>query len=110
MFGRTGYQGNREGLALYATAKGKGFLISTDQIQGNSRYILYRREGSGADPHDHSEVVAVLEGGADSTDGIEAVSRPLGRAFPRGLLAAMNSSGKNFLLFNWADVEAALRR
>lgn len=109
-FGRTGYQGNREGLALYATGKGRGYLISTDQIPGNSRYLLYRREGSAADPHDHSEVVAVLEGGADATDGIEAVSRPLGRAFPRGLLAAMNSAGKNFFLFNWADVDAALGR
>ncbi|MCS7044610.1 MAG: phytase [Bryobacteraceae bacterium] len=109
-FGRQGYQGNREGLAIYATAKGKGFLISTDQIRGNSRYLLYRREGTAADAHDHSEVVAVLEGGADATDGIDATARPLGRAFPRGLLAAMNSSGKNFLLFNWSDIDAALRR
>lgn len=109
-FGRNGYQGNREGLAIYATAKGRGYLISTDQIQGNSRYILYRREGSASDPHDHSEVVAVIEGGADSTDGIDAVSRPLGRNFPRGLLAAMNSAGKNFFLFSWADADAALGR
>ncbi len=109
-FGREGYQGNREGLAIYATGKGKGFLISTDQVKGNSRYLLYRREGTAADPNDHSEVVAVIEGGADSTDGIEAVSRPLGRSFPRGLLAVMNSAGKNFFLYNWADIEAAIGR
>lgn len=110
LFGRAGYQGNREGMAVYATGKGKGYLISTDQVKGNSRYLLYRREGTAADPHDHSEVVAVIEGGADSTDGIEAVSRPLGRAFPRGMLAAMNSAGKNFFFYNWADMEAAMGR
>jgi 3-phytase len=110
LFGRAGYQGDREGLAIYATAKGKGYLISTDQVKGNSRYLLYRREGTAADPHDHSEVVAVIEGGADSTDGIDATSRPLGRAWPKGMLAAMNSAGKNFFLYNWADIEAAMGR
>jgi len=110
LFGRAGYQGNREGLAIYATGKGKGYLISTDQVQGNSRYLLYRREGTAAGPHDHSEVLAVIEGGADSTDGIETVARPLGRAFPRGMLAAMNSAGKNFFFYNWDGIEAALGR
>lgn len=110
LFARAGYQGNREGLAIYAAGRGKGYLISTDQVKGSSRYLLYRREGTAADPHDHSEVVAVIEGGADSTDGIEAAAHPLGRAFPRGMLAAMNSAGKNFFLFNWTDVETALGR
>ncbi|MEJ5369747.1 MAG: phytase [Bryobacteraceae bacterium] len=110
LFGRTGYQGNREGLAVYATGKGKGYLVSTDQVKGGSRYLLYRREGTAADPHDHSEVVAVIEGGADATDGIEAVARPLGKAFPRGMLAAMNSAGKNFFFYDWAAMEGALGR
>lgn len=109
LFARAGYQGNREGLAVYATAKGRGFLISTDQVRGNSRYLLYRREGSASDPHEHSEVVAVIQAGADATDGIDAVSRPLGPSFPRGLLAVMNSSGKNFFLLSWADFDAQLR-
>lgn len=110
LFGRAGYRGNREGLAVYAAGKGKGYLISTDQVRGGSRYLLYRREGAPEDPHDHSEVVAVLEGGADATDGIEAAWRPLGKAFPKGILAAMNSTGRNFFFYNWADVEAALER
>jgi 3-phytase len=110
LFARTGYAGNREGLAIFATAKGTGYLISTDQVQGNSRYLLYRREGTAADPHDHREVVAVIEGGADSTDGIEAAWRPLGPAFPRGILVVMNSAGKNFFYYNWAGIETALGR
>lgn len=101
LFGREGYRGDREGLALYTSAHGKGFLISTDQMPGASRYMLFRREGSPGNPHDHAVPVAIIEGGADSTDGIDATSAPLGPAWPRGLLVAMNSGPKNFLFFPW---------
>lgn len=93
-FGRTGYKGDREGLALYKTGPETGYLISTDQIVGGSRYFLYDRQSPG-DP------VAVIEGGADETDGIEAVSTPLGPNFPAGLLAVMNSKDRNFLFYAW---------
>lgn len=103
LFGQTGYRGDREGLAIYAADGGKGYLISTDQIPGASRYLLYRREGSPASPHDHSEVVAVIEGGADETDGIDATSTSLGSPWPKGLLVAMNSGPRNFLFFAWRE-------
>ncbi len=102
-FGRTGYQGDHEGLAIYAKPDGTGYILSTDQVSGNSRYFVYRREGGAAGPHDHSQVIACLRGGADSTDGLEAVAAPLGPAFPNGLLVAMNSGPKNFLLFRWEE-------
>jgi 3-phytase len=101
VFGTTGYQSDREGLGIYSTGDGVGYLVSTDQIDGGSRYILYRREGAPGNPHDHSEVVAVIEGGADATDGIEVTSLALGPSFPHGLLVAMNSVPKNFLVFAW---------
>lgn len=88
-FGRQGFQGNREGIAIRKTGKGKGYVICTDQIPNASRYFLFRRTG------DQSEPVAVLQGTADSTDGLEAVSGP------RSLLIAMNSKDHNFLLFRW---------
>ena len=100
-FGRTGYRGDHEGIAIYATSPREGYIISTDQIEGGSRYFVYRREGTGANPHDHSEPVAVIDGAADSTDGIEATSTPLGTRFPHGILAVMNSGSKNFLLYAW---------
>lgn len=103
LFGRSGYRGDREGLAIYKSGGG-GFLISVDQIPGGSRYLLYRREGSAKDPHDHSEVVAAIEAGADSTDGIEATSSALGPEWPQGLLVVMNSGAKNFLYVPWGMV------
>jgi 3-phytase len=108
VFGRTGFSGNREGIAVYSQPGGAGFIVCTDQIAGGSTYHLYRREGRAGAPHDHSELIASIRGGADSTDGIEAVSAPLGSRFPQGLLVAMNSSGRNFLVFDWAVVAATL--
>ncbi len=102
-FGRTGFAGDHEGIAIYSMPGGKGYVICTDQIAGSSHYHIYRREGGAGGPHDHSELVKCVRGGADSTDGLEATSRPLGPRFPAGLVVAMNSGPKNFLLFRWED-------
>jgi 3-phytase len=98
-FGKDGFKGDREGIAIYAKPDGTGYLVCTDQRPRNSEYRIYSREGRPGNPHDHSEVVAVIRGGADSTDGIEITSAALGSRFPQGLLVAMNSSGRNFLLY-----------
>jgi 3-phytase len=100
-FGRTGFKANQEGIGIYARADGTGYIVCTDQLPGASEYRIYRREGN------HEEVVKVVRGGADSTDGLEVTSRPLGPKFPAGLMVAMNSSGKNFLVYRWDDVAGA---
>lgn len=103
-FGRDGFQGDREGIAIYARDDGTGFVVCTDQIKGNAEYHIHRREGEPGNPHNHDRLLKVVRGGADETDGLEITSRPLGPLFPRGLMVAMNSSGKNFLVFNWDSV------
>lgn len=104
LFGVEGFAGDREGIAIYARPDGTGYLICTDQLPGNTHYHLYKREGGPTGPNDHSEFVKCVRGGADSTDGIEVTSAPLGGQFPSGLLIAMNSGAKNFLGFRWEDV------
>ncbi len=99
VFGREGFSADREGIAVYARPDGTGYIVCTDQIEGSSEYHVYRREGS-----DHRELLKVVRGGADSTDGLEITSAPLGPRFPRGAMVAMNSSGLNFLVYDWADV------
>jgi 3-phytase len=103
-FGQGKYRGDQEGIALYVQPGGRGYVISSDQLPGNSRYLLFPRsprpDGPGAFP-------AEWYGGADSTDGLDAASAPLGRVFPRGLVVAMNSRGRNFFLYRWEDVAAA---
>ncbi len=103
-FGRSGFQADREGIAIYAGRNGAGYIVCTDQIAGNSEYHVYRREGEPGRPHDHGTLLKVVRGGADSTDGLEITSRPAGPKFPAGLMVAMNSSGKNFLVYRWEDV------
>jgi 3-phytase len=103
-FGKEGFRQDREGIAIYALSNGTGYIICTDQIEGDSQYRFYRREGAPGNPHDHSELVKVVRGGADSTDGIEVTSAALGPSFPNGLLIAMNSRPRNFLIYRWQDI------
>ncbi len=104
-FGRDGFSADREGIGIYARADGTGYIVCTDQIPGNSKYHIFRREGRAGNPHDHSERLKIV-GGADSTDGLEVVAASLGPQFPNGLLVVMNSAGRNFLVFRWEDVAA----
>ena len=52
-------------------------------------------------------MIKCVRGGADATDGIEAVSAPLGPQFPNGLLVVMNSGPKNFLIYRWEDLASS---
>ena len=106
-FGQAGFHGDREGIALYTRRDGTGYLVCTDQVQGNSRYNIYRREGAPGRPHDHSQLLGSVSGGADSTDGLEITPANLGPRFPNGMMVAMNSAPRNFLVFRWDDVASA---
>jgi 3-phytase len=108
-FGTRGFRGDREGIAIYALPDGTGYIVCTDQLDGNSEYHVYPREGTPENPHDHSREIAVLHGGADATDGIEISATPLGPALPNGVLIAMNSTPQNFLVFRWQDVANAVQ-
>ena len=103
-FARTGFRGDREGIAIYTLPDGTGYIAVTDQLDDDSEYHLYPREGAPGNPHDHSREIAVLRGGADATDGIEITSSPLGPGLPHGILIAMNSGPRNFLIFRWHDI------
>ena len=108
-FGRTGFRGDREGIAIYTLPDGTGYIVCTDQIDDDSEYHLYPREGTPGNPHDHSREIAVLRGGADDTDGIDISSSPLGPGLPNGLMIAMNSGPRNFLVFRWQDIALSVK-
>ena len=108
-FAERGFKGDREGIAIYALPDGTGYVVCTDQLDGNSEYHVYPREGAPGNPHDHSREIAVLRGGADATDGLEITSAPLGQALPHGIMIAMNSRPQNFLIFRWQDVASAVK-
>jgi 3-phytase len=109
LFGTTGYRQDREGIGIYALASGKGYIVSVDQLSGESVFHVYRREGEPDRPHDHSKVLLSFKGGADATDGLEVTSASLGPDFPDGALVAMNSANRNFLILRWKDIAAAAK-
>ena len=108
-FGRGGFRGDREGIAIYALKDGTGYIVCTDQLEGDSEYHVYPREGAQGNPHDHSREVAVFRGRADATDGLEISSAALGSTLPHGVMIAMNSGPMNFLVFRWEDIAAAVK-
>lgn len=107
-FGQTGFEADREGIAIIARPDGTGYIVCVDQRKGDSHYRFYKREGESGRPHDHEKVVAVLHAGADSTDGLEIVNRPLGQKFPVGVLVAMTSGPKAFVVLCLDDVTKML--
>lgn len=107
IFGTAGFEGDREGIGLYALDNGTGYIVCTDQLSPHSEYHVYKRAGEPGNPNDHEAPVKVVAGGADETDGIDVVSTPVGDTFPQGILVAMNSQGKNFFVYDWRDIAAA---
>lgn len=99
----TDFQGDQEGIALYAPATGGGYLLCTEQLSGNSRLHIYPRYGTQRTP------LAVLNIGADETDGLDACACNLGAPFEQGLVIAMNSKDRNFWLYRWADIAQAIQ-
>jgi 3-phytase len=107
-FGTDGYLGDREGLAIFATGAGTGYLLSSDQVNGGTRVMIYPREGSAGNAHAHPRL-ALVPTSADATDGLDAtpVSLP---GFPSGLLVMMNSGVKNFQFYDAGSFIQRLRR
>lgn len=95
-FGHRFYRGDREGLAIFDLGGGRGFLLSSDQVKGGSEVLVYDRRS----PH---ALLARLRLGADDTDGLDCTSRPL-PGFPQGLLAVMNSEGRNYLVAGFEEI------
>ena len=92
------WEGDSEGIALYTTSNTDGYLIINDQIANGSVFHIYERQGKNA-------FVKSIKTRADKTDGIEATSQRLNENFPRGLIIVMNANQKNFLVYDWREIE-----
>jgi 3-phytase len=95
------WQGDSEGLALYTTSDKTGYLIATDQLKNGSIFRIYERQGNNA-------YITSIRTSAVSTDGIDATSHPLNKKFSSGLLIVMNEINKNFLLYDWGNIQKEL--
>jgi hypothetical protein len=79
-------------------------LLCTEQLEGGSKLHIYPRFGVQRKP------ILTVQTGADDTDGLDASAHNFGAPFEKGLVVAMNSEGRNFWLYRWADIEQALAK
>ncbi|WP_321396489.1 phytase [Emcibacter sp.] len=103
-----------EGLALYHTKGGKGYLVASSQ--GSNSYALFDRDNN----YDYVGSFKVVDDpekgidGAQETDGLEALSTPL-PGYPQGVFMAQDGfntlpkENQNFKLVDWRKISDALK-
>lgn len=102
-----------EGLTIYYTSDGTGYLLVSSQ--GDSSFAVYRREGD----NEYIGSFVINAGDIDGTwdtDGIDVMSWGLGPKYPNGLFIAqdgLNTDGfsvrnQNFKLVSWDKIAKAL--
>lgn len=102
VIGRDGFAEDREGISIYATGPGTGYLIVSDQQ--NNAFRIYPREGAPGRPHEHALLKSV-DASTIESDGSEVTATAL-PGFPGGLFVAM-TNGKVFHYYAWADLAGA---
>ena len=100
VIGLDGFAEDREGISIYGTGPGTGYILISDQQKNAFR--VYRREGEAGKPHAHTFLKSI-EVSAIESDGSEVTNAALGPAFPNGLFVAM-SNGKVFHYYSWDDL------
>jgi 3-phytase len=105
VFGRDGFTEDREGISIYPTAPGRGYLLVSDQ-QANA-FRVFAREGTPGQPHDH-RCLHSIEVSTIESDGSEVTPVAL-PGFPGGLFVAM-TNGRTFHFYAWDDLKAAMHR
>lgn len=101
-FGLTGFARDHEGISIYPTGPGTGYILISDQ-QANT-FRIFPREGTATNPHDHPHLATVQLSTEDS-DGsdVTAVELP---GFPGGLFVGM-STDRTFQFYAWDDIAEA---
>ena len=100
---------NVEGLTIYYTSSGAGYLIASSQ--GSNDFAIYERGGSNT----YIMTFAVVAGngidGVSMTDGIDVTNFGLGSAFPEGVFVAQDGNNdignQNFKLIPWPLIASA---
>ncbi|MBZ0180664.1 MAG: phytase [Melioribacteraceae bacterium] len=107
------YWEDNEGICIYPTGEGTGYILVSDQSA--NRFRIYLREGTPAivdpedpednepaKPHQH-KLVKIVNTMTNNSDGSEATNVNLGPKFPNGMFVAM-SDDKTFQIYSWDDI------
>ena len=95
-----------EGLTLYYTREGGGYLIASSQ--GSDEFVIYRRDGDNKYLFTFEVVAGNGIDRVTNTDGIDVTNFNLGPAFPWGLFVVQDGSNdlgnQNFKLIPWQSI------
>jgi|WetSurSiteA1Bulk_404760.scaffolds.fasta_scaffold03842_3 myo-inositol-hexaphosphate 3-phosphohydrolase len=96
--GSNGLSADVEGLTIYYTANGNGYLIASSQ--GNNRFLVFNRQS----PHTYVKYFTVS--GVGSTDGIDLINMNLNSTFTKGMFLCHDGTGSPFVIrgSRWEDV------
>lgn len=103
VFGLNDFTEDREGIAIWPTSAGKGYIVISDQ-QDHS-FEVYTREGIETDPNQYSSI-ANLKLSTVETDGCEIYADSLSPAFPEGIMVAMSEDG----VFHYYDLRVLMAK
>jgi 3-phytase len=97
--GSNGLTADVEGITIYYTASGNGYLIASSQ--GSNNFKVYERQ----EPHNFVKTFSVS--GVGSTDGIDVTNLSLGSSFPLGLFLCHDGTGSPYVIrgCKWEDVQ-----
>ncbi|OEK05022.1 phytase [Roseivirga misakiensis] len=100
LFATTGFRDDHEGISIYDTGNGSGFILVSDQ-QANAFHV-FKREGSVGDKHQH-ELVKVVKVSTRESDGSEISNVAFNDTFKKGIFVAM-SDNKTFQYYRVEDI------
>lgn len=100
VFGKGDFTSDVEGISIYPTSKGKGYILVSDQQ--NDTFNVYLRENP------TKGRIAIIPVSTLESDGSEVTHVNLGPKFPKGVFVAM-SNGRVFHLYDWRMIEERIR-
>lgn len=100
LFGTELFKDDNEGISIYDTGNGNGFILVSDQ-QANA-FQIFAREGGTDDPHKHVLVKTVYVS-TNQSDGSEISNVAVNPTFSKGIFVAM-SDDKTFQYYRVEDI------
>ncbi|MFP3834484.1 phytase [Chryseobacterium sp. SIMBA_028] len=100
VFGKGDFASDVEGISIYPTSKGKGYILVSNQQ--NDTFNVYLRE----DPAKGR--IAEIPVSTLESDGSEVTNVNLGPKFPKGVFVAM-SNGRVFHMYDWRLIEERIQ-